>query len=316
MTTASPRPAQSGAVLTAYLQLSVVALLWGSNLVVAKALLSDWAPFQFSGIRIALGSLLLAAVATARGQRWRLGRAWLWLIAAGALGIGLNNAFLYGGLRFTSAAHGALIMALAPIGTAVALRLAGVERMTRGRTLAVLVAVLGAAVVIMPASGLAGLAHPNTGDLAIFGAMVTQSASYIFLRRGLETVDAISATAITLGTGALVLLPGALLEKGPSAAAFAPWAMGLFIGSALFSMCLGMLWWNAGVAVLGANRTVIFNDVVPAVTLVLGALFLHAPVTPQDIVGFAVIAAAIAATVLPERPAAVVPPVDAAPAAD
>ncbi len=314
MTTASPRPS---AALAAYLQLCAVACFWGGNFVVAKALLRYWAPFQFSGIRIALGSLLLAAIATRRGQRWRLGRAWFWLISAGALGIGINNALLYGGLRWTSAAHGSLIMALAPVGTAIVLALAGVERMTRGRMLAVLFGVVGAAVVILPARGPAGILHPAAGDVAVFGAMLAQAGSYVFLRRGLATVDAVSATAITLGTGALVLLPGALFEPRPAAGAGAPWALALFIGSALFSMCLGMLWWNAGVAVLGANRTVIFNDVVPAVTLVLGALFLHAPVTMQDVAGFVLIGLAIAATVLPERPRdASLPPAITVSAAD
>ncbi len=286
----------------AYLQLSVVACIWGGNYVAAKVLLHLWPPDRFAAVRIALAAVMLAGWATARGQRWRIGaRSWCWLILAGLLGIGLNNGLLYTGLGGTSADHGALIMALVPVGTAVALRLGGGEPLSRGRALAVVLGTLGAAVVVLPAGGLTALAHLRRGDLEILGAMASSSASFLFLIRGLQGVDAVTATAVTLGSGALVLAPGALLERMPGPGAGAVWAIALFLTSAVLSMGLGMLWWNSGVAMVGATRTVIFNDVVPAVTLVLNAVWLGVPITFRDILGFVLTAAAIAATVAPER---------------
>jgi drug/metabolite transporter (DMT)-like permease len=297
----APLPPQARRTLTAYLQLGAVSLLWGGNFVAAKVLLRWWPPLGFAGSRIALAALLLGAVATARGQRWRLGRSWLWLGAAGALGIGLNNGLLYSGLEWTSAAHGSLIMALAPVGTALALRLAGLEPLTRGRILAVFLGFAGAALIVWPVGEARAVLQANAGDALVFAAMLASSASYVFLRRGLEDVDALSATAVTLGIGALVLLPAAAAEPGPQAGAWTPGALALYLASALLSMGLGMLWWNGAVSAVGAGRTVIFSDVVPAFTLALGAVFLHAPVTWRDLVGFALIAAALVANVLPDR---------------
>jgi len=294
-------PATSRRTLLAYLQLFGVSCLWGGNFVVAKLLLQYWPPDRFAGSRIAFAAILLGAVATLRGQRWRLGaRAWGTLAAAGAIGIGLNNALLYGGLRYTSAAHGSLIMALSPVGTAVALRLWDREPFTRGRALAVALGAAGAAIVVLPAGGGVRPFAAGAGDIAVFGAMLCSSLSFLFLKRGLETVDPVSATAVTLAAGALVLLPPSLGEHMAPGAGMG-WVLALLCTSAVFSMGLGMLWWNAGVAVVGAARTVIFNDVVPAITLLLGAEVLHAPITPRDVSGFLLIAGAIVCTVSPDR---------------
>ncbi len=287
--------------LLAYLRLFGVSCLWGGNFVVAKILLRYWPPDRFAGSRIAFAALLLGAVATLHGQRWRLGlRAWGTLAAAGAIGIGLNNALLYGGLRYTSAAHGSLIMALSPVGTAVVLRLWDREPFTPGRILAVVLGAVGAAIVILPARGGVRPFAAGGGDIAVFGAMLCSSISFLFLKRGLETVDPASATAVTLAAGALVLVPPSVGEHMAAGSGLG-WVLALLAISAVFSMGLGMLWWNAGVAVVGATRTVIFNDVVPAITLILGAVVLHAPITPRDVLGFVLIAGAIVCTVSPHR---------------
>lgn len=285
-------------VRLAYLKLFAVSILWGANLVAAKLLLNYWPPYRFAASRIALAAVLLALLATARGQRWRFGaRAWFYLIAAGVVGIGLNNGLLYAGLRHTSAAHGALIMALQPVGTVIALRLWDREPLTRWRTLAVTLGLAGAVTVILPAGGTRLAA--GGGDVSVFLAMLCAAASFLFLKRALRTVEPVAATAVTLGIGALVLLPPALGEHMAPGAGNA-WVLGLLLTSAVFSMGLGWLWWNAGVAVVGAARTVIFQDVVPASTLILGALVLHAPVTARDLAGFLLIAGAVVCTVAPE----------------
>ena len=310
-------PTRAGRRGLAYLQLSGTALFWGANFIVAKILMEEWPPDRFSGVRIAFAALMLAAVATWRGQRWRWpAAAWGCLAAAGAVGIGLNNALLYGGLRVTSAAHASLIMALSPVGTAAVMVLSREERFTALRALAMLLAVAGAAVVILPVGGPAGAAgHApgavlHGGDLAVFGAMACSSISFLFLKRGLRHVDPLSATAVTLTAGALVLLPPAIGEH-MRAGAGAPGVVAVLLASAVLSMGLGTLWWNAGVAALGAQRTVVFNDVVPAVTLALGALFIHAPITWRDVAGFVLIGAAVAVNVLPDGAPA--PPTGATP---
>ena len=306
MSAVTPPPRRTA---MAYVQLLGTSCLWGANFVVAKAVLDYWPPGRFAGSRIAVAALLLAALATWRGQRWRLGaRAWWCLLAAGAIGVGLTQGLLFGGLRYTTAADGALLMALTPIGTAVALRLGDGERFTRARVLSVVLGAAGAGIVILPAGGLRGLFAASGGDLAILGAMLTASASFLFLRRGLETVEPLSATAITLGAGAVVLTPPALAEHMLPGAG-AGWVLGLIAASAVFSMALGWSWWNAGVAVLGASRTVIFQDVVPAITLVVGAAFLHTAITLRDVAGFLLIAGAVVVTMAPDRgpPRTVIP---------
>lgn len=231
-------------------------------------------------IVVGLGRAIVAAGLAAgllkvTGQPRPASRHWvsLLVIAAGVVvGFPLLSAWA---MRSLPASHGAIILGILPLATAVA----GVLRTgDRPSPIFWVWSSLGSAVVVLFAV-LTGGGHIQIGDFALLGAVVSAAIGYAEGGRlsrelgGWQTI----CWALVLSAPFLTV-PVALTIA--QAGLHASWQSWLGFGYvSLFSMFLGFFAWNHGLAIGGVARVSQVQLLQPFLTLFASALLLHEQMT-------------------------------------
>lgn len=267
------------------------ACVWGANVVVLKAMTSEFAIVHLSAIRMALAFVCIAAICRFTGQRIvRLNRAQLgWVSAAAALMVYAHQLLLSQGLAWSTATNGSLALGLNPVLSVLLGAALFGERLSGARLAGVALGLTGAAVVVLNRSG-AELRFSGLGDALLIASMLAYVAAGACIRR---VVGAIPPLVI----GFYMHLIGALMLTAH--AAFTPsfwqadaWLASaggwlLILLSALFSTAIGNVAWNNGISQLGLARTSLFLNLLPLSGLLTAVVFLHETLRPAHAVGFA-----------------------------
>jgi drug/metabolite transporter (DMT)-like permease len=252
------------------------AVAWGGQFVVGKSALGSIDAFPLSTIRYAVAVLLWVAVlAAVEGRRsFRLEGQGLRLFWLGSLGFGGFNLLAYTGLAHARPQSASLIVALAPLLTALVL-----WRRTRVRpsvaTFALLaVALAGVALVI---SG----GHPATivnGSIGWGDGLVLAGVfSFVLYGRGAARFPGFSAlryTTLTAGLGWLTLA-GATAVAARTGLVPLPSAQQLWSTTpqiaylALPGAVLAVLAWNAAIGTIGPQNAVLFGNLIPVTTFAI-----------------------------------------------
>lgn len=288
-----------------YVLLLFSSVFWGLNFVLAGFVLVDFSPqwsaaWRFGGAAL----ILLAWVVWMRVPGlWGLLKthAWRYLLL-GLIGISGFNLLFFEAMRTASADTAALIMATNPLLTTFLAWVVLGEHPGWQRLVALPVALLGVLVVITEGhlSRIFSLSLVP-GDALMLAADVCW-AFYNVLTRLLmpKSVSAPVNTAFVVSAGALVLLLVAgvsspvPVEISPTAA----WAMLVMVA---LGTVLAYLFWNAGIAVLGAGRTALFMNLVPVFAMISAMIFGQMPTAGQWI-GGAIVFVGLFISVLPNRP--------------
>ena len=279
-----------------------VVLVWGINFPVIKAVLEVMHPHVANLFRFAISATVLGGIYAVRrrsGEAQSLGvilRAHGGkIVLLGLLGYVFYQLCFIVGVAHTTAGSAALIMAAAPLWTALFSRVAGYERL-RGRawvglgfSLAgtALVVVTGAEGVDLAGGSLYGNLLMLTGSL-LWGAFTAFNTS---------VVRHVSPAAFTF-LGIVVALPF-LMGLGVTHlgtviwADVTPWVWVALLFSGGFSTGLTYVIWNQAVKDVGASSTAAYNNLVPFVALLGGALFLQEAITGMQITGGALIIAGL-----------------------
>ena len=285
-----------------YAGLVVMAVCWGGAFIGGRIASTEFAPAMAALLRFAIATvaLVLAAFVLERGLPRLTGGQWLAVAILGATGVLLFNLFFMYGLARTSAARGALIMAVNPAITLLGAVLFLHERLTRDKVAGIALALVGVAVVLghgNPANLLRGSA--GVGELLLFGCPVCWAAYTLVARRLLPGFSAIAVTtyAALLGTAMLALVTAAIGELAPPVATARGWAAVLFVG--LFGTALAFVLFYRGVRAIGPARTAVFINLVPVAAIALGVLILDEPLESSMLAGAALV---IAGVLLLNRP--------------
>lgn len=297
--------AGAGATPGLYLRLVLMAACWGGQIVAARTVAPQLPPFTAGALRLAVAVvILLVLVRGLEGGLPRLnGRGLATMAALGFTGVFAWNAFFFPGLERVPAGRAALIMALNPIGTALAMRLVFGERLTRRRWLGIAAALAGAVVVIshgnLPSlfSGALG-----TGELLLFGTVIAW-VSYTLIGRGaLERLSPLATTTWAALLGGAMLAAASVPEAPLEAIAALPltgWLAITYIG--VFGTVVAFLFFSEGLRRIGPSRTAIFINFVPVFGVTFAALFLGEPVLPSMIVGGLMVIGGVLLTTRPAR---------------
>ncbi len=280
--------------LLALASASLVVVLWGVSFAVTRAAVQEIPPMTLAALRFVLASLVLGPLV-----RWRCGAVALaredrgavfWL---GFLGVTVYFACENVGLRYTTASHGALIVATIPLASALAE--AAYRRVAPGRwVLGGSLAALGGVGLIVGGSqeGQASL----LGDALMFGAVASWVAYTFLAHRLSHRYPNLWMTQAVMVVGAATLVPLAALELalGPPLAAPSPeaWAATAFLG--LFCSALGYLLWNAAIPALGVTVTNNLIYGIPLVGVLAGVWFLGEPLTARVVAGGALVIGGVA----------------------
>lgn len=297
------------AALLPHLALLASAAILGSSFVAVRAVMADQdqpavlAFLRYGGAALCLLPFL-ALPAGPAGPRRRLprfsGPEWALLALLGALQFGLFHLFVNSALQFIPASRGAVIFALIPVMTMLVAALFGRDRLSPVQVGAAILAFAGVALAVggNPPADAPGTAEgdPAGGWLGegLFFLAVCCGATYNALSaRLLRDRSVVPVTALTMGLGALTLLPLALAEgllpAGPPYDAADWW---LLAWLALPGGAGGFLLFNWGLRRTSPNRAAIYVPMAPIFSAFLGFLLLGETLSGLFLAGLACAVAA------------------------
>lgn len=284
------RPAPAWMAAAPYL----FVLMWATGFIVARLSASHVEPLSFLSIRFAIAGLCMAAIANVTGARWPGRRQAAHAAVAGA--------FLHGGYLgplYWAVTHGmpagvsALIVGLQPLITAIlAARLVG-EAITLRHWLGLATGILGVGLVVIPRLTLAHLGGitPLTTLVTVLGA-ISISLGTVYQKRYATALDLASGGVWQYAGATAVVLSGALLTErfgfdGSHQAWFAlGWSV---VVLSIAAILLLMLLIRHG----EVSRVSGLIFLVPAVTSAIAYVLFGETLTPVQVLGMAVSAAAV-----------------------
>lgn len=288
----------------AYAFLAVVMLFWAGNAIVGRAVRDDIPPFTLALVRWAGAATILMPFA------WRRVRAdaptlrahWRIVLALGLLGVAAFNAFLYSGLRYTTATNSMLIQAAIPAMVVLLGRLIFGERAPLLQVLGVVASTIGVAWVVSRGE-IASLLNLQLGpgDLLILAATLVWSF-YTVLLKLRPSVDQLSFLATTFTIAALVMLPLAVHEwVGGATVVWRPSTIAAFAYVAVLPSLLAYFLYNRAVAMIGAGRAGQMIALMPLFGAALAAVLLGEELHAFHFWGMAFIVAGIALSAIAGR---------------
>ena len=295
---------------------TATAVAWGGQFVVGKSALGSVNAFPLSTIRYAVAALLwLVVLAAVEGRRsLRLdgrGRRLFWL---GSLGFAGFNLLAYTGLEHARPQSASLIVALAPLLTALVLWRRSRVRPSAPTFILLGVALTGVALVISgghPSSIVNGsigwgdgLVLAGVFSFVLYGLGAAELPElsplrYTALTAALGWLTLATATAVAVGSG-LVPLP-----SGHELWSVTPQIAYLTIPGAF----IAVLTWNAAIGLIGPQNAVLFGNLIPVTTFVIEIVRGYRP-GAVELGGAALTIAALVANNLLARRAARPAPVE------
>ncbi len=285
MTPQTPQPAaESGWRPLGYALFAV--LVWGCSYAVTRATVQEIPPFTLAFLRFALATLLVWPLARRHRQVAVAPEDRRSLFLLGFTGVTLYFGFENLGLKFTTASHGALIIATIPLFTETARALLR-RRLPHPRILTgLLSAFAGVVLIVGRGAGTATLA----GDLLVFGAVPTWVWYTFLAKRLVLRYPNLLLTFRIMAVGTLTLLAPALAESlmfpfpRPSLEA---WAGVAFLGVVCSALAFHL--WNQAIPALGVMMTNNLLNGIPLVGVVTGVIALGEPLTGNILLGGALI---------------------------
>lgn len=273
----------------AYVLLTLTALFWSINVVLAKAMLSAIPPFALSLGRwgIALALLMPFGAPRAWRQRHLLLPHWRRIVLLGLTGIGAYNTLVYVGLQSTTATHSVLLNSLIPI-LIVLLGSVFFKQSTHPlQVLGIGISFIGVLTIVSEGTPSHLLALSiNPGDAIILLAMLTWALYTLILKGMPPETDRLALLTVLMVIGLIALLPFFVAEyaSGRSIKFSTASALTLaYIG--IFPSIIAMIFYNHGVATVGAARAGSFIHLMPAFGTLLAATFLGEPLHLYHAIG-------------------------------
>ena len=274
------------------LKLIMVAVFWGGAFIAGRILAQSLPIMTAAFGRIFIASILLVIVVIKiEGSLPRLNRKQIFLTAIlGFTGVFINNICFFGALARVPAGRTSLFVSLTPIVTAILASFFFRERLGVRRWIGILVALIGAIVVITRGDLVSGITDINQsiglGELMMIGAVFSWAAYTLISREVIETLSPIVATTYSTLWGFFFLSIGALEEFKDIDWVLLDWRVWtsvFYLGA--FGTVIAFIWFYEGIQAVGPSRTAIFSNLVPAFGVLFSVLLLGEPILISMVVG-------------------------------
>ncbi|MFC0271709.1 DMT family transporter [Metabacillus herbersteinensis] len=247
-------------------------LFWAGNYVFGKYVVQEMHPLQITFSRWLLAVLLLIPLAhLIERPDWRkVWREWKTLLVMAVLGIIGYNFLLYEALRFTTSMNAALVNSVNPVLIVLFSSFLLKERVSGRNGLGLILSLLGVLLVLTNGQ-LQKIFHLqyNQGDLLMLLAILAWTF-YSIIGKRLRNIPPISATAVSVLIGLVILLPIVLVSEIhfplSRQATIGILYMGIFpsVGSFIF--------WNVALRHIGAAHAGIYLNLITVFTAILSLL--------------------------------------------
>jgi len=264
--------------LKAYLLLTLAVLFWSGNVVIARLLYNDISAVALSCGRWWLATVILLPFVWQHLRRDAdvLLKHWRYIALMGLLGVSLFNTLLYQSAQTTTSNNIALIQTTMP---AMIILLAVVLYREKSGMLAMMGIALsiGGAVLVVTQGQWSVLSEMKfvSGDLLMLVANLVY-ACYSVLLRKMPDLHPSAFLGATFISGSLLLIPlfawDLTLHPLPEINTTLSYSL-LYV--AIFPSIASYLFWNRGIAMIGASLSGFFICLLPIFTAVLAAIFLN-----------------------------------------
>lgn len=279
------------------LSLLAVVLIWGANFPILKGALEAMHVHVLNVFRFVVSALVLGGMYaySRRGESDSFfdplrshGRT---IAGLGILGYVLYQVCFIVGVNNTTAGSAALIMASAPMWTAIISRVAGYEQLGRLSWIGLAVSLAGTVLVVAAGSDRVALGAGSLFGNALMLTGAVLWGTYTALNK--SVVHEVEPVAVTF-FGILVALPclGAIGAPYASTVAWAEvdlWVWVAIVFSGGLSTGVAFVVWNTAVRNVGASNTAVYNNLVPLIAVFGGWLFLDETVNVAQLGGGALI---------------------------
>ncbi|MES2195922.1 MAG: DMT family transporter [Pseudomonadota bacterium] len=267
--------------------------LGGTSIGATRYLVNAMDPLAIGSFRFGIGFVLLLPVALLQGGRWPARRDWPAVAGLGVLFFFLFPLLFNASLIFTTAARGALALSTLPLLTMVVGAALGSEALTARKSAGVVIAMLGVALAL-----LSGLAHAPAGawrgDLLMVAAALCMAFYSIWSKPFIARCGPIRFTAMAMGVGAACLIAMSCWRGSfaPVAGFGMPqWLAATYLGA--FGSALTFYLWAFALARTTPTRVAISVTVNPVAASLVGAVFLHEPLSWNLVGGIVTVFAGI-----------------------
>ena len=290
--------------------LSVTIVLWGLNFTVTKYVLTHgFKPLAYSSIRYGGAALLFGALTLRREGSLKVGRRSIpLLLAAGAVGILLNQLTYMYAVKLTTATTVALILGITPIFAALVASAVGLERLSATFWIASLISFAGVALVAVGSGG--GLSGNLGGDLLGVATAATWATYSVIVAPLMRDYSPFRISAIVLVLGWIPLAAIGSHQLAAQDYGSLPALAWICLGYALLGplVTTNVLWFTA-IDRVGPSRATLFANMQPFIGALFALLILSEQITILQVLGGVAIAIGIALPRLwRRRPAAAVEP--------
>jgi drug/metabolite transporter (DMT)-like permease len=290
---------------------SLLALIFGSTLVVSRFSVGQFDALAYVGLRLLLASLCHALIYVLSSRQWpRERRIWRHAPVVGVLGTAIPMSFIVSSLQYQSSGITSLLLTAAPAITVVLAHFFLPDEHLNGRKVAgVVLAISGAAaLVLLGESGLPDVRESNPlGYALVIAAIFFVSVSTIYARRNLLDADPLDAAAVRMWTATMAVMPVAYLLTGFDLSQVTITGYAALLYAGVVGAFGGMLLELHIIQRFGATATAITANLIPIVALIGGWLFLGEQISPGMIVAMALIIAGVTIITRSETEPLVVP---------
>ncbi len=276
----------------------LLGVMYGTTLVVSRFGVGQFQPSTYIGLRLVLSSAGFAVIYLFRmGNRsWPRGRQlWKHAIILGVFGTAIPMTGIVASLQYISSGLASILITVNPAFTVIfAHFFLTDERLTRNKTMGVILALGGAMMLVaLGETGLADTHGSLLGYILILGGMLSGSAMTIYTRKYVQTFDTINISSVRLFVAALVVMPLSIAFVGFDLSQVDLQGLMALIYASIFGTFLGMLFSLYNIQRFGATAAVMSAYVIPVVATLTGILFLGEQITTGMMGGMILIATGV-----------------------
>jgi len=269
-----------------YSLLLIQQLISGGTHIVAKAVVADIDAATLTFVRTIIAAAGLYFIARLRSGPLNIERKdWLQIALLGFVGVALNQYLYLFGMKFSTAANGALLYAATPVFVLVLSRMILKEKITPKKTFGIILAFVGISIVIFE-RGIDLSSGYAYGNLLILFAVIGWTLFTVFGKKMLVKYGALKTTSAMMFCGALIISPlgvASSLSVRFAEISMLDWwgVLYLSVGTSI----IGYLLWYHALSRIEASKVAVFANVQPIFATILSLIFLNYTITPAFVTG-------------------------------
>jgi drug/metabolite transporter (DMT)-like permease len=272
----------------AWFWLLALGAIWGASYMFIAIGLRDLSPGMVAFLRIALAAAVLIPVAAAQGALVGVRRYTGWLVLVGAVQVAGPFILISAGETEISSSLAGILVASAPLFTAVLAVWVDHEERSSGLRLAgVLIGFAGVGLLL--GVDLGGGGAELLGGLAVVAAALGYAIGGLLVKHRLAGMAPVGMSGLVMTASALLLLPVAIGTAPGSFPSVGPIAAIVALGVLGTGAAFVIFYWL--ISTVGPARTLLVTYVAPGFAIVYGALFLSEEIELATIAGLALILA-------------------------